>query len=82
MGDWEDKAWAELPVNDPPLYDMWCNRPWECRPPKGETIMEAGARALAEMRNIAKEEKDKVVVVVCHGSAIRGILTLALGLRA
>ncbi|MDD6612305.1 MAG: GNAT family N-acetyltransferase [Clostridiales bacterium] len=82
MGDWEDKAWAELPVNDPPLYDMWCNRPWECRPPKGETIMEAGARALAEMRRIAREEAGKVIVVVCHGSAIRGILTLALGLRA
>lgn len=82
MGDWEDEAWAALPVHTPELYDIWCNRPWECRPPKGETIMEAGARALAEMRKIAAEESGNTVALVCHGSAIRGILTLALGLEA
>lgn len=81
MGDWEDKPWAALPIFEPPLYDQWCNRPWECRPPKGETIMEAGARALEEMRRIAKDEDGKTIALVSHGSAIRGILTLALGLR-
>lgn len=81
MGEWEDKAWAELPVVQPELYDTWCNRPWLCRAPGGETIMESGARALAEMRRIAQENDGKTVAVVCHGSAIRGILTLALGLR-
>ncbi|HIV68135.1 MAG TPA: GNAT family N-acetyltransferase [Candidatus Butyricicoccus stercorigallinarum] len=81
MGEWEDKAWAELPVFQPELYDIWCNRPWLCRAPGGETIMEAGLRALEEMRRIAREQDGKTVVVVSHGSAIRGILTRALGLR-
>lgn len=81
MGEWEDKAWAELPIQTPELYDIWCNKPWLCRAPGGETIMEAGTRALAEMRTIAKERDGQTVVVVCHGSAIRGILTRALGLR-
>ncbi len=81
MGLWEDKAWAELPINDPATYDTWCNRPWLCRAPGGETIMEAGARSLDEMRRIARENDGKTLVVVSHGSAIRGILTLALGLR-
>lgn len=80
MGEWEDKAWAELPVFQPELYDTWCNRPWLCRAPGGETIMEAGTRALEEMRRIAREQNGKTVVVVSHGSAIRGILTRALGL--
>ncbi len=82
MGEWEDKPWAELPVFHPELYDDWCNRPWLVRVPGGETIMEAGARALDEMRRIAREQGGKTVVVVSHGSAIRGILTLALGLQA
>lgn len=81
MGEWEDKAWAELPVNEPELYDTWCNRPWLCRAPGGETIMESGVRALEEMRRIARDEDGKTVVVVSHGSAIRGMLTRALGLR-
>ena len=81
MGEWEDKAWAELPVVQPELYDTWCNRPWLCRAPGGETIMESGVRALEEMRRIARDEDGKTVVVVSHGSAIRGILTRALGLR-
>lgn len=81
MGDWEDKAWAELPVFNPNLYDIWCNRPWECRPPHGETIMESGIRALEELSRIAKEQAGKTIVAVSHGSAIRGILTRARGLR-
>lgn len=82
MGDWEDEAWAKLPIDYPELYDTWCTHPWDCRPPHGETIMEAGARALAEMRSIAQEQAGNTIALVCHGSAIRGILTLALGLRA
>lgn len=80
MGQWEDKAWAELPVFHPDLYDTWCNRPWLCRAPGGETIMEAGIRALKELHRIAQENVGKTAVVVSHGSAIRGILTSALGL--
>lgn len=81
MGEWEDKAWAELPVVSAELYDTWVNRPWLCRAPGGETIMEAGVRALEEIRRIAKEEAGRTVAVVSHGSAIRGMLTCALGLR-
>lgn len=80
MGEWEDRPWAELPIFYPEWYDDWCNRPWTVRVPGGETIMEAGARALAEMRRIAKQRDGQTIALVCHGSAIRGILTLALGL--
>lgn len=82
MGEWEDRPWAELPVFYPEWYDAWCNRPWTVRVPGGETIMESGERALNEMRRIAKERDGQTIALVCHGSAIRGILTLALGLKA
>lgn len=79
MGDWEDKPWAELPVFQKDLYDCWCNRPWDCHLPNGETIMQAGQRAFDEIRRLAKENDGKFIAVVSHGTVIRGILTLACG---
>lgn len=81
MGDWEDKPWAELPILSQELYDLWCNRPWLCHVPGGESIMESGQRAFAELRRIAAGHDGEEIAVVSHGSAIRGILTLAKGLR-
>ncbi len=79
MGEWEDKPWAELPVFQPEAYDTWCNRPWECQPPKGETIMQAGQRVFDELQVLAKENDGKTIAVVSHGTVTRGVLTLACG---
>lgn len=79
MGDWEDKPWAELPMFEPEAYDVWCNRPWECKPPHGETIMQAGQRAFDEIRRLAEENDGKTIAVVSHGTVTRGVLTLACG---
>ncbi|MGN1013975.1 MAG: GNAT family N-acetyltransferase [Butyricicoccus sp.] len=81
MGDWEDKPWAELPVFEPELYDCWCSRPWDWKIPNGETILQAGQRALDELLRIAAENDGKYIAVVSHGTVIRGLLTLACGLK-
>ena len=75
MGDWEDLPWAELPHGWPDQYAKWCARPWEAAPPHGETVMQAGARMLNEVRRLAQENDGKAIAVVTHGSAIRGALT-------
>lgn len=64
MGDWEDEAWAKLPIDYPELYDTWCTHPWDCRPPHGETIMEAGARALANAQ--LRRKRPEIPALVCH----------------
>ena len=79
MGDWEDLPWAELPHGWPDQYAKWCARPWEAAPPHGETVMQAGARMLNEVRCLAQENDGKAIAVVTHGSAIRGALTIAHG---
>ena len=79
MGDWEDLPWAELPHGWPDQYAKWCARPWEAAPPHGETVMQAGARMLNEVRRLAQENDGKAIAVVTHGSAIRGALTIAHG---
>ena len=81
MGDWEDRPWADLAKFDKEPYDIWCNQPWNSQPVGGETIMQAGQRAFDEIGRIAKENDGKYIAVVSHGTVIRGILTLACGLK-
>lgn len=80
MGQWEDKCWAELPVFYPNDALLWMTEPWRCRPPEGETIMDAGRRCFSALKKIAAEHPNGAAAVVSHGSAIRGALCLALKL--
>ncbi|MGN1031017.1 MAG: histidine phosphatase family protein, partial [Butyricicoccaceae bacterium] len=80
MGKWEDIPWAGFAKFDKAAYDVWCDTPWLSHLEGGETIMQAGHRAYDELKRIAAENDGKTVAVVGHGTAIRGILTLANGL--
>lgn len=79
MGDWEDCSWAILARQYPERFALWQTRPWECRVPNGETVMECGDRVMAGILQIAQEWDGKSVAVVSHGSAIRAILCRVLG---
>lgn len=79
MGDWEDIPWAELPHTWPEQYALWCARPWEAAPPHGETVMQAGQRMLDGVKALAHNHPGEEIAVVTHGSAIRGMLTIAHG---
>ena len=80
MGDWEDKTWAILPRLYPEDFAVWRGRPWECRVPGGETVMQAGDRVLDELHRIARQRAGQTLAVVSHGSAIRSLLCRVLGL--
>lgn len=80
LGDWEDKPWEELKEFQSELYDCWCNRPWECQPPKGETIPQAGQRVFDEICTLAAQNNGKYIAVVTHGTVTRSVLALAQGL--
>lgn len=80
MGEWEDRTWAELPMFYPEHAHLWSAEPWKCHVPKGESIMEAGQRVYDELVNIVKENRGKTIAVVSHGTAIRGVLCITMGL--
>lgn len=79
MGDWEDLPWAELPRIWPEEYAVWRARPWDARPPHGESVLQAGQRMLDGVRGLVRQHEGGTIAVVTHGSAIRGALTIAHG---
>lgn len=80
MGKWEDVPWAGFARFDPSAYQVWCDIPWLSHLEGGETIMQAGHRAYDELKRIVAENDGKSIAVFGHGTAIRGMLTLANGL--
>lgn len=82
MGEWEDRTWAELPLVYPEHAKLWREAPWKCLVPGGESIMAAGNRVYDELVRLVNANKDKAIAVVSHGTAIRGILCIAMGLPA
>lgn len=82
MGDWEDKAWAVLPRTDPVHYADWQFHPGNCVVPGGESVIAAGERVFAGLKDLAAQHDGEAIAVVSHGSAIRGCLCIALGLSA
>ena len=55
MGDWEDLPWAELPRIWPEEYAVWRARPWDARPPHGESVLQAGQRMLDGVRGLVRQ---------------------------
>ncbi len=80
MGDWEDAPWALLPRIAPERYAEWQHNPAQCVVPGGESVIAAGERVFSALRELAARHDGQSIVVVSHGSAIRGCLCIALGL--
>ena len=81
VGEWEDMTWADLQVHHPEAYAVWTRRPWECEIPGAEGVMETGRRVYRALQELARRHDGKSIAVVSHGTAIRGVLTLACGIK-
>jgi broad specificity phosphatase PhoE len=73
FGEWTGRSFAELA--DDPLWATWNAARSMVRPPGGESMEEAGARALGLLRDLAGPS-----VVVSHCDVIRAVLLHILGL--
>ena len=78
FGDWTGRRFAML-IKDP-LWNRWNEARNVVRPPNGESMGEAQARAMCWMTAARAAHGDAKVAVVSHCDVIRAVLLDALGL--
>jgi broad specificity phosphatase PhoE len=78
FGDWTGQGFDAL--RDDPRWHRWNEARGAARPPGGESMAEAQARAMGELERAREEHPDGGVVLVSHGDVIKAILAGVLGL--
>ncbi len=79
FGAWTGRAFDDL--RDDPRWRRWNEaRGSGARPPGGESMAEAQARAMAEVERARAEHPDGAVALVSHGDVIKAVLAGVLGL--
>jgi len=76
-------AWTGQPfdaLRDDERWRRWNEARGSERPPGGESMAEAQARALGEVERARSEHSDGRVVLVSHGDVIKAVLAGVLGL--
>jgi probable phosphoglycerate mutase len=78
FGDWAGRSFDALEGD--PLWCAWNEARGTARPPGGESMAEAVARAVRTIETIARDRKDQTVALVSHCDIIRGVIAHYLGL--
>ena len=78
FGAWTGQAFDAL--RDDPRWRRWNEARGGERPPGGESMAEAQARAMGEVERARAEHPDGAVVLVSHGDVIKAVLGGVLGL--
>ena len=78
FGAWTGQAFDAL--RDDPRWRRWNEARASGRPPGGEAMAEAQARAAGEVERARAEHPDGRVVLVSHGDVIKAVLAGVLGL--
>ena len=78
FGEWTGQTFDAL--RDDPRWHRWNEARGDERPPGGESMAEAQARALGELERAREEHPDGRVVLVSHGDVIKAVLAGVLGL--
>lgn len=78
FGAWTGRDFAVL--RDDPRWRRWNEARGSERPPGGESMAEAQARAMGELERAREEHPDGGVVLVSHGDVIKSMVAGVLGL--
>jgi broad specificity phosphatase PhoE len=79
LGLWEGMTPEEVDLRHDNGYKRWLKKPSTCMIPKGERIAHFRKRITGRVRQIARQNDGKTVLVVTHGGAIAALLTNWLG---
>jgi probable phosphoglycerate mutase len=78
FGDWTGLSFDALEGD--PLWCAWNEARGTARPPGGESMAEAAARAVAAIQSVAGHHQGKTIALVSHCDIIRGAIAHYLGL--
>jgi ribonuclease H / adenosylcobalamin/alpha-ribazole phosphatase len=78
FGDWTGRSFAALERD--PDWRAWNEARATARPPAGEAMAEAVARAVDHVESVARREWAGAVICVSHCDVIRGVIAHYLGL--
>ncbi|MDO5389997.1 MAG: histidine phosphatase family protein [Eubacteriales bacterium] len=67
MGEWDGKTFSEVKAVYPDAYEERGGNLVHFRVPGGETFLEVQKRAVAEIKQIRKEEEGEILVMTHHG---------------
>ncbi len=73
-GEWEGRAWIDIPKAFPRQYELWTEKMWLFSAPNGDSMTDVYFRMQAVMTQIAKEHAGQTVAVFSHGCAVRNFL--------
>lgn len=73
-GEWEGRAWKDIPELSPEQYENWTKKMWAFCAPFGEAMTGVYERMRNIMTQIARDNPGKTVGVVSHGCALRNFL--------
>jgi probable phosphoglycerate mutase len=79
LGVWEGLTGVEAAEQWPDEHQAWRRNPAAVRPPGGETLAEASARAVPAFRALVARYAGTTLALVGHGLIIRVLLCQALG---
>ena len=82
FGDLEGRAYDEIAVSDPELYERWMTAPTTVRFPGGESFADLQERVDAGIAQLLQVHRDELVVVSTHGGVVRAVLRSVLELPA
>lgn len=71
VGDWEEKTWGEIGIEETERLTLFSARPDLWRVEGGEPMAAVRDRMLSALRDIVEENAGKTVAVFSHGCAIR-----------
>ena len=78
FGAWTGRSFANL--HEEPLWQRWNTFRSGSRPPGGESMAEAQARALGRLDDLVVAEPDGRIVLVSHGDIIKALIAWFIGM--
>ncbi len=82
FGELEGRAYDEIAVSDPELYEQWMTTPTTIRFPGGESYADLQERVDAGIASLVEQDDGGLVVVATHGGVVRAVLRSVLGFPA
>ena len=75
FGVFEGLTYREIMKKYPKIYSAWLKNPFTAVIPEGESLISFRKRVSRALKKIISTNKNKTIVVVCHGGSISAFIT-------